>query len=84
MDAKITLSFDKEVINKAKKFAEDQNISLSRLTEYLFTRITSGEYKTLDELPVADWVNVLAEGQAEYQKPRSRESMKKKFYGTKG
>jgi hypothetical protein len=84
MDAKITLSFDRDVINKAKKYAEDQNISLSRLTEYLFRRITSGDYKTLDELPVADWVNVLAEGRAEYQKPRSRESLKKKFFDSKG
>lgn len=31
MDAKITLSFDKEVIGKAKKFADDHNISLSRM-----------------------------------------------------
>ncbi len=35
MDAKITLSFDKSVITKAKRYAEDNNISLSRLTEFL-------------------------------------------------
>jgi hypothetical protein len=27
MDAKVTLSFDKEVIEKAKKYAESHNIS---------------------------------------------------------
>jgi len=32
MDVKITLSFDKEVIKNAKKFALKNNISLSRLT----------------------------------------------------
>ena len=30
MDAKVTLSFDQEVIQKAKAFAEEKNISLSR------------------------------------------------------
>ena len=29
MDAKITLSLDKDVIEKAKKYTESQNISLS-------------------------------------------------------
>ena len=33
MNAKITLSFDEKIIEKAKEFAAQQNISLSRLTE---------------------------------------------------
>ncbi|HRH61362.1 MAG TPA: DUF6364 family protein, partial [Chitinophagaceae bacterium] len=37
MDAKITLSFNKEVITEAKKFAESHHMSLSRLTEYLYS-----------------------------------------------
>jgi hypothetical protein len=81
MDAKITLSFDKEVIEKAKKFAESHNISLSRLTEFLLRQIISGSYKTLEELPVSDWVNQLAEGRAEYlTSKRSRRSMKKEYF----
>ena len=39
MDAKITLSFDESVINKAKRFASEQNISLSRLTEFLLSKV---------------------------------------------
>lgn len=50
MDAKITLSFNGEVIEKAKKFASDKNMSLSRLTEFLYQKIVSGDYKSLDEL----------------------------------
>jgi hypothetical protein len=41
MDAKITLSFDKNVIEKAKAYAEENNISLSRLTEFLLSKVTS-------------------------------------------
>lgn len=71
MDAKVTLSFDKDVIQSAKEFAEQNNISLSRLTEFLYRQITSNQYKSIDELPIADWVSAVAEGQAEYRtKPR--------------
>jgi hypothetical protein len=38
MDAKITLSFDETVIKKAKRYAENNNISLSRLTEFLLVK----------------------------------------------
>lgn len=81
MDAKVTLSFDKEIVDKAKKFAESQNISLSRLTEFLYRRITSGHYRSLEDLPIADWVTSLAEGDAVYKtKPRTRKSLKNEFF----
>ncbi|MFD2200411.1 DUF6364 family protein [Shivajiella indica] len=83
MDAKITLSFDKKVIEKAKEFAAKQNISLSRLTEYLYAQITSGDYKTLDDMPLADWISILAEGQTEYKKSPSRKQMKSEYFNTK-
>lgn len=80
MDAKITLSFDKEVIVKAKKFAETQNISLSRMMEFLLRQITSGNYANLENLPVSDWVNQLAEGEAHYTtRPASRKDLKNEF-----
>jgi hypothetical protein len=42
MDTKLTLSLDKAVIEKAKTYAENQQISLSRLIEsYLSTLTTS-------------------------------------------
>lgn len=81
MDSKITLSFDSSVIEKAKKFAESQNVSLSRLTEFLYRKITSGDYENLESLPVADWVNLLAEGDTEYKtRPRTRKALKKEYF----
>ncbi|PIQ50151.1 MAG: hypothetical protein COW03_01450 [Cytophagales bacterium CG12_big_fil_rev_8_21_14_0_65_40_12] len=71
MDAKVTLSFDQEVIQSAKAFAEKNNISLSRLTEFLLRQITSNQYTSIEDLPIADWISVVAEGEAEYRtKPR--------------
>jgi hypothetical protein len=80
MDAKITLSFDASIINKAKQYASAQNISLSRLTEFLYSRIVSGHYQSLEDLPVSDWVSMIAEGSAEYKtKPRRRKDLKSEF-----
>lgn len=84
MDAKITLSFDKEVIARAKKFADAQNISLSRMMEYLLREITSGNYRNLEEFPLSDWVSQLAEGKAVYvTRPRSRKVLKNEFMNSK-
>ncbi|WP_423146060.1 DUF6364 family protein [Rubrolithibacter danxiaensis] len=80
MDTKLTLSFNEEVVRKAKQYAADNNISLSRFIEYLLNKATSTEYKALEELPVADWVYQLAEGKAEYQVKRSRKASKKEFF----
>jgi hypothetical protein len=84
MDSKITLSFSEDVIEKAKKFADKQNISLSRLTELLYRKLTSGHYTNLEELPVSSWVNELAEGDAVYKtnKP-TRKKLKTEFYKSK-
>ena len=84
MDAKITLSFDKEVIAKAKKFADAQNISLSRIMEFLLREITSGNYRNLEEFPVSEWVNQLAEGKAVYvTRPKSRKVLRNEFLNSK-
>ncbi len=40
----ITLGFDKSVITKAKRYANENNISLSRLIEFLLRKITSNNY----------------------------------------
>jgi len=77
----LTLHFDRDVIIKAKAFAEANNISLSRLTEYLYRNITSGNYKTLEELPVADWVYRVAEGEAHYKR-RTRKGTRKEYHNT--
>ncbi|MBV6641804.1 MAG: hypothetical protein KI791_13865 [Cyclobacteriaceae bacterium] len=84
MDAKITLSFEKEVIEKAKQYADAQNISLSRLTEYLYRQITSNQYQSLEEWPIADWVSQVSEGAAEYRtKSQSRKDLKQAFFNNK-
>lgn len=79
MDKKVTLSFNEEVIDKAKEFASSKGISLSRLTEYLFERITvtPKSYDFLDDLPVADFISQLAEDQAVYKKtdPKTYKTM---------
>ncbi|WP_424964174.1 DUF6364 family protein [Ekhidna sp.] len=78
MDAKVTLSFDQKAIESAKRFAERHNISLSRLTQFLYSQLDSDTYKSLEELPVADWVHQVAEGEIEYKK--STKSVKNSFY----
>ncbi len=82
MDCKITLSFDESVIAKAKKYAEANNISLSRLVEFLLKKITTSSYETMEDYPISEWVMMVAEGDAEYQtsKKRSRKSSKDEFF----
>ncbi|HRX11875.1 MAG TPA: DUF6364 family protein [Draconibacterium sp.] len=81
MDAKLTLSFDSSVIEKAKEFADARGISLSRLTEYLYRQVTSGSYISIDDFPIADWVNQVADGEAVYKR-RSRKSTKDEYYNS--
>lgn len=84
MDAKITLSFDESVIKKAKNYAENNNISLSRLTEFLLRKVTSNSYQSLEELPIADWVTMVAEGEVEYQtKPKKNKELKAEYFKSK-
>lgn len=84
MDAKITLSFDEAVIKKAKRYAENNNISLSRLTEFLLNKVTSNTYQSLEDLPISNWVNIVAEGEVEYQtKPRKSKDLKKEYFKSK-
>ena len=79
MNSKVTLSFDTAVIEDAKAFAKQNGISLSRLTEFLYRQVTSGHYESLDELPIPDWVNAVAEGKAEYR-TKARKNPRSDFY----
>jgi hypothetical protein len=83
MNQKVTLSFNDNVIRKAKKYAADNNISLSRLIEFLLTKITSADYRSLEEFPIADWVNQVAEGEAIYTIKRNRKESKNEFFNSK-
>ncbi|MDQ3047513.1 MAG: DUF6364 family protein [Bacteroidota bacterium] len=84
MDSKITLSFNKKIIEQAKQYAESQNISLSRLIEYMLDKITTGNYTSLEDLPVSDWVHDVAEGKAVYiTKPQKRAKLKEEYKNRK-
>jgi len=82
MDTKLTLSFNEDIINLAKQYAAKHNISLSRLTELLLTKaITSNTY-SIDDLPVANWVNEVAEPAGEYKRKKTTsKKLKDEFYG---
>ncbi len=84
MDSKITLSFDEAVIKKAKKYAEANNISLSRLVEFLLTQVTTSQY-SLEEFPIADWVSQVAEGETVYRtkNKRTRKAAKSEYFASK-
>ncbi|MGN6438700.1 MAG: DUF6364 family protein [Agriterribacter sp.] len=84
MDAKITLSFNAQIISRAKQYAEEQGISLSRLTEILLGRLTSGGYKSIEDFPVEDWVSMVSEGEAAYiTKPKTSKQLKNEFNNTR-
>jgi len=84
MDNKITLSFDKEVIRRAKEYAASQKISLSRLVELLLLRTTMEEYRSLEDIPIADWVREISEGNIQYRpRKRTRKETKDEFFSSK-
>lgn len=78
MDAKLTLSFDAAVAAKAKAFAEANNISLSRLVEFMLSKVTDARYRSIDELPVSDWIQQVAEGEVTYVRKNAAERNVKK------
>lgn len=84
MDTKVTLRFDEAIVVQAKAFAEANNISLSRLTEFLLSKVVSKKYRSLDELPVSDWVNMVSEGQAVYVRKNAGKSVKKDYLASRG
>ena len=84
MDTKLTLSLDYDVINNAKLFAEKNNISLSRLTEFLYRKLAENSYSNLEELPISDWVMMAAEGQAEYKtKSKTSKKLRSEYFDSK-
>lgn len=87
MDAKVTLSFNKKTIESAKKFAQENGLSLSRLTEFLLNRAMAKPFDNLEELPISEWVNIVSDGGVEYKTEASspsRKKLKDEFYKSKG
>lgn len=54
MDTKLTLNVDKNVIEKAKKYAKSQKISLSRLIESYLASLISQKSKDIAISPLVE------------------------------
>ncbi len=50
MDTKLTLSLNKSIIERAKKYAQKKNISLSKLIESYLLSVTSGGVVEEDDI----------------------------------
>lgn len=84
MDAKLTLSFDEAVVTKAKRYAEKNNISLSRLVEFLLQKVTAENPASLEDFPISNWVHMVSEGEVQYQtQKRGRKATRKAYYASK-
>lgn len=60
MDTKLTLKLNQEVIEKAKLYASDKKLSLSRLIENYLNSLTSDQ--STDELGISPFVKSLSSG----------------------
>ena len=61
MDTKLTLKLDKSVIEKAKAYASDQQVSLSKLVENYLNALTS-KSREKDEISITPFVKSLTDG----------------------
>lgn len=82
MDAKITLSFNAEIIDEAKNLADELGISLSRFTELIYRKAVAQGPKSLEDLPISTWVLQVAEEQAVYvtAKKQKRKALSDAFF----
>lgn len=61
MDTKLTLKLDQEVIEKAKKYASDKKLSLSRIIENYLNSLTSG-VKIDEEIEITPFIKSIRTG----------------------
>lgn len=52
MDTKLTLKLDQEIIEKAKKYAKSNDISLSKLIESYLTTLTKSKKSSIEITPL--------------------------------
>ncbi|WP_269224458.1 MULTISPECIES: DUF6364 family protein [Flavobacterium] len=60
MDTKLTLKLDQEIIEKAKHYASEKKLSLSRLIENYLNSLTSDQ--TNNDLQISPFVKSLSSG----------------------
>ncbi len=81
MDAKVTLSFNRTIIEDAKEYAASQGLSLSRLVELLLQKvITTSQHQHIEHIPIEDWVSMVAEGPATYNAKPLGKKQKAAYY----
>jgi hypothetical protein len=54
MDSKLTLKLDADVIKRAKMYAKEQDISLSKLIENYLNALTDGPFKEIKISPLVE------------------------------
>ena len=60
MDTKLTLKLDQEIIEKAKHYASEKKLSLSRIVENYLNSLTSD--KTNNDIQISPFVKSLSSG----------------------
>lgn len=60
MDTKLTLKLDQEIIEKAKQYASEKKISLSRIVENYLNSLTSD--KENNDIQISPFVKSLSSG----------------------
>ncbi len=62
MDTKLTLKLDHETIEKAKKYASDKKLSLSKIVEFYLQSLTSE--KTEEDFEISPFVKSIYTGKS--------------------
>ena len=68
MDSKLTLKLDNSIIEMAKSYAKDNNISLSRLIENCLQAITIKEKKKIQISPLVESLTGVIESKGDSRK----------------
>jgi len=68
MDTKLTLKLDNSIIEMAKSYAKDNNISLSRLIENYLQAITIKKKKKIQISPLVESLTGVIESKADSRK----------------
>jgi hypothetical protein len=66
METKLTLRMRKSVIEKAKKYAHDQRISLSRMIEIYLESVTASREKEVGTTPLVESLSGVIELESDF------------------
>lgn len=62
MDTKLTLKLNKKIIERAKKYASDKELSLSRIVEFYLQSLTTEDKK--DDFKISPFVKSISTGKS--------------------